>query len=340
MAQETSNLNRKILEKKIMEKENAMAEHSEELREELTELEQFEENAEAAGETREVDEMVLEEYVAAENEIKAEAEDEPVVEQIDEIPAETADLSQEAPAEEAAVEAVSPQAEELDLDRMQEENRKQKEDLEKLKKAAGIKEKKPRKPLKIAAVVLALLLVAFAVYKLLPSGNTFEQAVQIGDTIEGEKTRCAVRDIVVIDKLLENKAAEGKTFICVSYQYKNISQEEITWKDFPLLNVCGYESDEPGHRPKLVIGNSEVNKRALQSYSYISGTDLEMAKDNLKPNETRYDIDVFEVDETVFDKYSLYVTFDSYDSAVKIDRATMNKLPSMKETIKQQQKKK
>ena len=395
MSTDTTNLNKKILEKKLREKTEDMMRE-----EEMIELEDFEQASDMSSET---DEIVLEEFVQLEEEKQAFDEEEEMIsldtleetepessvkeeepeliqpeteeaaaeEATEEIPieedvkeTEPADLTEDMPEEiipaddSASEEAVSeeipdeepvkaPEAEAenydeefvAELDEMQEENRKQKEDLKKLKKAAGIKEKGKGRKKWIAIIIAVLLAACFAVYMLMPHGNTFSQTAKIGDSFENDRTRCAVKDIVVIDQLLDSKASEGKTFICVSYQYKNTSSEELTYEDLPLLSVCGYESDTPGKRPKLTVGNSSINKKALQSYSYISGTDLETEMDPLKAGEVREDIDVFEVDESIFDKYSMYVTFDLYDSGIKIEKDKMNKLPSMKETIKKQKKK-
>lgn len=350
MSTDTSNLNQRILEKKMkerteeMEKETASGE-MEDLRQEITEIEEFESSA-GDDVPKEVDELVLEEIVQAESEKSA-------LEESAEPAEETAEIPEEEPAELKDVEdeTQEPLAEDAetaepqgipDLDEMQEENRKQKEELKELKKAAGIKDKKKGPSKKtwiiIAALALAACLCIFA-YNALTGGKAFTETAEIGTKLENEKTRCVVKDIVVINKLLDSKAADGKTFICVSYQYKNLSSEELVWEDFPLLSVGAYESDEPNHRPKQTFGNSSINKAALHSYSYISGVDLEMAKDPLPAGEVREDIDVFEVDESVFDNYSLYITFDLYNQGIKIDKDKMNKLPSIKETLKTQKKK-
>ncbi len=185
-------------------------------------------------------------------------------------------------------------------------------------------------------IIIAAFILGFTLFKLFPGGKSFSSVVNLGDTLTNGKVECTVEDIVVTDTISTIKADSGKTFVCIYYEYKNISNSEIKWEDFPYITLGIFENDEAGSRAKKELDNDNVNKEALREYSYVMGLDLRDDLDPLAASSTRDDVDVFEIDKSYLTNNKIYILFDIYDKAIKVEEG-LSTLPNLDETIKENQ---
>lgn len=186
-------------------------------------------------------------------------------------------------------------------------------------------------------IILSAFILGFGLYKIFPGGKVFNGIVKLDDTISNNKVECVVEDIVVTDNLSTSlKADEGKVFVCIYYKYKNISNAELKWEDLPYLSLGVYNTDETGKAPVKTFDNSSIDNDALREYSYIMGLDLRGNLDPLEVSESRYDVDVFEIDRSLFTTDKIYLTFDIFDKAIKVEEG-LSTLPDLNETIKENQ---
>ena len=183
-------------------------------------------------------------------------------------------------------------------------------------------------------ILIAAFALGFTLSKVFPGGKVFHSVVNLSDVITDGKVECTVSDIVVTDTLSSVKASNGNTFVCIYYEYKNVSGADLKWEQLPFTTLGGYDTDKPGLTPDYELSNESVNKDALREYSYIMGVDLRDDLDPLKPGQSRDDVDVYEIKKTELVKKKIYLTFDIYDKAIKVEEG-LSTLPSLKETIKE-----
>lgn len=195
-----------------------------------------------------------------------------------------------------------------------------------------------KKILIFIGIILAAMVLGFGMYKLFPGGKSFNGIVNIDDRISNGKVECVVEDIVVTDKLSTVSAKEGKVFVCIYYEFNNISSESLQWEDFPYITLGIYQNDKVGNRAIDEIGNESINKEALREYSYIMGIDLRDDLDPLAASGLRDDVDVFEIDKSYFTNNSIYLLFDIYDKAIKVEEG-LSELPNLEETVEENQEK-
>lgn len=187
------------------------------------------------------------------------------------------------------------------------------------------------------SIIIAAFILGFTLFKIFPGGKSFSSVVKLGDTLTNGKVECKVEDIVVTDTISTVKADSGKTFVCIYYEYKNISSSEIKWEDFPYITLGIFDSDEAGSRAKKELDNDNINKEALREYSYVMGLDLRDDLDPLAASSSRDDVDVFEIDKSYLTNNKIYILFDIYDKAIKVEEG-LSTLPNLDETIKENQK--
>lgn len=185
-------------------------------------------------------------------------------------------------------------------------------------------------------IIIAASALGFGLYKLFPGGKTFSGIVNMNDTLSNGKVECVVEDIIVTDTISTTKAGEGKTFVCIYYKFTNISGKEMKWEDFPYITLGVFESDEVGAKSKKLLENESINKDALREYSYVMGLDLRDDLDPLAASSTRDDVDVFEIDKSYLTNNKVYIIFDIYDKAIKVQEG-LSTLPNLNETIEKNQ---
>ncbi|WP_294466907.1 hypothetical protein [uncultured Anaerofustis sp.] len=183
-------------------------------------------------------------------------------------------------------------------------------------------------------ILIAAFALGFTLSKVFPGGKVFYSVVNLSDVITDGKVECTVSDIVVTDTLSSVKASNGNTFVCIYYEYKNISDEDLKWEQLPFTTLGGYDTDKPGLTPDYELSNDSINKDALREYSYIMGVDLRDDLDPLNPGQSRDDVDVYEIKKSALTDKKIYLTFDIYDKAIKVEEG-LSTLPSLKETIKE-----
>ena len=66
------------------------------------------------------------------------------------------------------------------------------------------------------------------------------------------------------------------------------------------------------------------------------GLDLRDDLDPLAASSTRDDVDVFEIDKSYLTNNKIYILFDIYDKAIKVEEG-LSTLPNLDETIKENQ---
>ena len=185
-------------------------------------------------------------------------------------------------------------------------------------------------------IIIAASALGFGLYKLFPGGKTFSGIVNLNDTLSNGKVECVVEDIVVTDTISTIKASEGKTFVCIYYEFTNISGNEIKWEDFPYITLGIFDSDDIGSKSIKILDNDSINKDALREYSYVMGLDLRDDLDPLAASSTRDDVDVFEIDKSYLTNNKIYLLFDIYDKAIKVEEG-LSTLPNLDETIEENQ---
>ncbi len=185
-------------------------------------------------------------------------------------------------------------------------------------------------------IIIAASALGFGLYKLFPVGRSFNGIVNLNDTLSNGKVECVVEDVVVTDTISTVKAGEGKTFVCIYYEFTNISDKEIKWEDFPYITLGIFESDDVGSKSTKILENESINKDALREYSYVMGLDLRDDLDPLAASSNRDDVDVFEIDKSYLTSNKIYILFDIYDKAIKVEEG-LSTLPNLDETIEENQ---
>jgi len=186
-------------------------------------------------------------------------------------------------------------------------------------------------------ILVAASVLGFTLSKIFPGGKVFHSVVNLGDVITNDKIECTVSDIVVTDTLSTVKASEGNTFVCIYYEYKNVTDKFLKWEEFPFTTLGAYDTDSPGYTPDYEVSNESIDKDALREYSYIMGVDLRDDLDPLSAGNIRDGVDVFEIKKSALESKKIYLTFDIYDKAIKVVDG-LSELPNLDETIKENQK--
>ena len=129
-----------------------------------------------------------------------------------------------------------------------------------------------------------------------------EKIYNIGDTISNDTYEITISNVEQAQKVgsqyLNSEPAEGGTYVCVDFSYKNISNEPINSWNFPSL--------------KIVDGNGVEYSSDISASSYYATEKDPNRKvlSDLNPGITVTDNDVFEISKESYNQGEWFIVID------------------------------
>lgn len=189
---------------------------------------------------------------------------------------------------------------------------------EKIKKRPKIKRKTIIIILSVAVVLVAGAAAFF--YYSMPKGYT--EINQTGDVISNDTIEVTFISAETTSHIIGYTMDDGYVYVLLSYNVKNISDGDISWKKFPYISIMRY--DQKGNTyTQVKDSEAEFDFNALQSYAMQQGIDYSNVKEDMTSGEVRADADVIKIPEDEFDVNKYFITIDNIKTIVKIDDKRM-----------------
>lgn len=133
-----------------------------------------------------------------------------------------------------------------------------------------------------------------------------------GDVVEGKHYELVIDKIEVTDAVQFINPAEGNVFVAVKFHYKNITEESVEYKELPTITLASSENEK----------EYKINYDASNIYAIIEDVDYSIMTEPLEAEQTRMDVEVYEVPRADVEAGMLEVRVDNTKKAVKVELAT------------------
>lgn len=193
---------------------------------------------------------------------------------------------------------------------------KQKQDTNKNKLKKN-KSSKKRVLLILLAIVL-LVAIGVTLYMASLAPKKYETVSQSGETLSNDLIEITFLEAGTISELVGYEFDENYVYVALMYQTTNISEETITWEDYPYVSIMQYEMIGTTYE-QVKDSEAEYDFNALQAYSINHGIDYTMILEDMDPGETRIDADIIMIPANDFDTERFFITIDSIDTLVQIN---------------------
>ena len=185
--------------------------------------------------------------------------------------------------------------------------------------------KKPQKKKstkkKVLLILLAIVLivaVGVTLYMFSIAPKKYETISQVGETLSNELVEITFLEVGTISELVGYEFDENYVYVALMYQTTNISEETITWEDYPYVSIMQYELIGATYE-QVKDSEAEYDFNALQAYSINHGIDYTMILEDMDPGQTRIDADIIMIPADDFDTGRFFITIDSIDTLVQIN---------------------
>ena len=195
----------------------------------------------------------------------------------------------------------------------------------KIKQKKDIKNDKPKKKkstkkrvLLILLTIVLLVAIAVTLYMFSIAPKKYDTISQVGEDLSNEFIEITFLEAGTISKLVGYEFDENYIYVALMYQTTNISEETITWEDYPYVSIMQYELIGTSYE-QIKDSEAEYDFNALQAYSINHGIDYTMILEDMDPGETRIDADIIMIPVEDFDTARFYITIDNIDTLVQIN---------------------
>lgn len=192
------------------------------------------------------------------------------------------------------------------------------------KKNALTEKKKPKKKKSTAKRVLLILLiivllvaVGVTLYMFSVAPKKYDTVSQPGEILANEFVEITFLEAGTISELVGYEFDENYVYVALVYQTTNISEEAITWEDYPYVSIMQYELIGTTYE-QIKDTEAEYDFNALQAYSINQGIDYTMILEDMAPGEIRIDADIIMIPVEDFDNERFFITIDNVDALVQI----------------------
>ena len=195
----------------------------------------------------------------------------------------------------------------------------------KVKQKRDTKSKDPNKKkltrkrvLLILLPIVLLIAVGVTLYLVSVAPQKYEIVSQTGENLSNESIEITFLEAGTISELVGYEFDKDYVYVALMYQTTNISEETITWEDYPYVNIMQYEMIGTTYE-QVKDSEAEYDFNALQAYSINHGIDYTMILEDMGPGETRIDADIIMIPVNDFDTERFFITIDSIDTLVQIN---------------------
>jgi hypothetical protein len=184
------------------------------------------------------------------------------------------------------------------------------------------KQKKKSKLRLILLIVAAVLVLSVAGYFVFRSQSVDRYATvsTVGETLTNKAGTIEITftQAETITDITGYDLDSDYVYVALNYTVKNVSDEAITWEDYPLVSILDFTKKGDEYE---TISDSEADYdfNALQYYSIEMGIDYTTILDDLATGEERVDADIFKIPADEFDADTQFISIEDVDTLVQIE---------------------